>query len=47
MAKALTKSQIATEIATQNNITKKQAVEILESIIQLAYKHAKNTFTIP
>jgi DNA-binding protein HU-beta len=47
MAKALTKSQIATEIATKNNITKKQAVEILESIVQLAYKHAKNTFTIP
>jgi DNA-binding protein HU-beta len=47
MAKALTKSQIAAEIATQNNITKKQAVEILESIVQLAYKHAKNTFTIP
>ena len=47
MAKALTKSQITAEIATRNNITKKQAVEILESIVQLAYKNAKNTFTIP
>jgi DNA-binding protein HU-beta len=47
MAKALTKSQIAAEIATKNNITKKQAAEILESIVQLAYKNAKNTFTIP
>jgi hypothetical protein len=29
MAKALTKSQIAAEIAEKNSITKKQAVEIL------------------
>jgi DNA-binding protein HU-beta len=47
MAKALTKSQIADEIATQNNITKKAAVEILEFIAELAYKNAKNTFTLP
>ena len=47
MAKALTKSQIAAELATQNNLTKKQAVEILESLVQLAYKNAKNTFTLP
>ena len=47
MAKALTKSQIASEIATKNILTKKQAVEILESIVQLAYKNAKNSFTLP
>ena len=47
MAKALTKSQIAAEIATKNNLSKKAAVEILESIAQLAYKHAKDTFTLP
>ena len=47
MAKALTKSQIAVEIATKNNITKKAAVEILEFIAALAYKNAKNTFTLP
>src|SRR2546428_12822552 len=47
MAKALTKSQIAAEIATKSNITKKAAAEILESIAQLAYKNAKNTFTLP
>ena len=47
MAKALTKSQIASEIAEKNSITKKQASEILESIVQLAYKNAKNTFTLP
>ena len=47
MAKALTKSQIAAEIAEKNSITKKQAVEILEFIAALAYKHAKDSFTIP
>ena len=47
MAKALTKSQIAAEIAEKNNITKKQAVEILEFIAETAYKNAKNSFTIP
>jgi DNA-binding protein HU-beta len=47
MAKALSKSQIAAEIATQNNITKKAAAEILEFIAELAYKNAKNSFTIP
>jgi DNA-binding protein HU-beta len=47
MAKALTKSQIAAEIATKNSLTKKQAVEILEQLAALAYKHAKDSFTIP
>ena len=47
MAKALSKSQIASELAEKNGITKKQAVEILEFIAELAYKNAKNTFTLP
>ena len=47
MAKALTKSQIVAELATKNNLSKKQAVEILESLVQLAYKNTKNSFTIP
>jgi len=47
MAKALSKSEIAAEIATKNNLTKKAAEEILESIAQLAYANAKNTFTLP
>ena len=47
MAKALSKSQIAAEIAEKNSLTKKQAVEVLESICDLAYKQAKNTFTLP
>jgi DNA-binding protein HU-beta len=47
MSKALTKSQIVTAIAEKNNLSKKQAVEILEFIVELAYKNAKNTFTLP
>ena len=47
MAKALSKSQIAAEIAAKNNITKKAAVQILDFIAALAYKNAKNTFTLP
>ena len=47
MAKALSKSQIAAELAAKNEITKKQAVQILEHIASLAYKNAKNTFTLP
>ena len=47
MAKALSKSQVAAAIAEKNNITKRQAVEILETIADLAYKNAKNSFTLP
>src|ERR1035437_8550001 len=47
MAKALSKSQVAAAVAEKNGLTKKQAVEILDSICELAYKNAKNTFTLP
>ena len=47
MAKALSKSQIASAIAEKAGLTKKQAGEILEHVAELAYKNAKNTFTLP
>jgi len=47
MAKALTKSQIATTVAELVGVTKKQAVQTLDLLAQLAYKQAKNTFTLP
>jgi len=47
MAKALTKSQIAASIAESTGMTKKQTAEIFDMIAQLAYKNAKNTFTLP
>ena len=47
MSKALSKSQIAAAVAEKNAITKKQAAEILDHVAQLAYRNAKNTFTLP
>ncbi len=47
MAKALSKSQIAATLAEGVGITKKQAVEFLDSLAELAYKNAKNSFTLP
>ena len=47
MAKALTKSQITASLAETVGLTKKQAVQTLEALVALAYKNAKNSFTIP
>ena len=47
MAKALSKSQIAASLAEIVCLTKKQAVQTLEALVALAYKNAKNSFTIP
>ena len=47
MGKALTKSQIAAHIASKFELKKKTSVEILEEIANLAYREAKNSFTLP
>ena len=47
MAKALTKSQIIAQLAATANLPKKQIAGLLENLVQLAYKNAKNGFTIP
>jgi DNA-binding protein HU-beta len=47
MAKALTKSQVVASVAETVGLTKKQASEVLEAIAGLAYKNAKNSFTLP
>jgi DNA-binding protein HU-beta len=46
MAK-LTKSQIAAALAEKVGISKKQSVQYLEELANLAYKEAKNMFTLP
>ena len=43
----MSKSQIAGAIAEKAGLKKKQGTEILEYLAQLAYKNAKNTFTLP
>ena len=47
MAKALTKSQIAASVAETVGLTKKQALQTIEALVALAYKNARNSFTIP
>jgi len=47
MAKPLTKSQISAVIADKTGITKKTALQVLALLAELAYKNAKNTFTLP
>jgi DNA-binding protein HU-beta len=47
MAKAMTKTKIVSSLAEKADITKKQAGIVLESLAALAYKEAKNGFTIP
>jgi DNA-binding protein HU-beta len=47
MGKAMTKSQIAAHLASKFELKKKSAVGILEEIAKLAYREAKNSFTLP
>ena len=47
MAKSLTKTQIVSAVAEAAVITKKQAVATIEALVALAYKGAKDGFTIP
>ncbi len=47
MAKTMTKSQIVAAVADAAGISKKQASAAMEALVNLAYKNAKNGFTIP
>jgi DNA-binding protein HU-beta len=47
MAKAMTKSRIAEHMAGKSGMTRKAAGEFLQELGSLAYREAKNTFTIP
>jgi DNA-binding protein HU-beta len=47
MAKSLTKSEIAAHMAEKVGITKKQVSEFFDAQAELAYKNAKNVFTLP
>ena len=46
MAKAKTKSQIMKELAEKSGLKKKEVVAVVENLVQMAYKEAKNSFTI-
>ena len=47
MAKAMTKTQIVAGVAEAADISKKQAAAALEALTAMAYKGAKDGFTIP
>ncbi len=47
MGKSLTKSQIVDHVAKGADISKKVAAQILDDLANLAYKEAKNAFTLP
>ena len=47
MAKAMTKSKIVEHLAKKTDLTKKQVGQFLEEMAALAYKEAKNGFTLP
>ena len=47
MAKTMTKSQVLAGVAEAAEISKKQATAAVEALVCLAYKHAKNGFTLP
>ncbi len=47
MAKKLSKSAVAAAMAEKVDITKKQAAMFLEELANLAYREAKNSFTLP
>ena len=47
MPKGMTKSQVADHLAEKVGITKKTASQFLEELASLAYKQAKNVFTLP
>ena len=47
MAKSMTKSQIVAGVAEASEISKKQAGATIEALVAMAYKGAKDGFTIP
>ena len=47
MAKAMSKSEIAAQLAEKVGISKKQVNQFFQAQADLAYKQAKNSFVIP
>ena len=45
--KAMTKSAIVAALAEKVGLTKKQSGQFLDELAAMAYKEAKNTFTLP
>ena len=47
MAEKMSKSEVLTHIAEKTGVTKKVAGEVVDALVELAYKEARHEFTIP
>ena len=47
MAKTMTKTAIIGHLAQKSNLSKKQVVELMDQLLSLATKEAKNVFVVP
>jgi len=47
MANSMTKAQLVAGVAEAAEINKKQALAAVEALVNMAYKGAKNGFTVP
>ena len=47
MAKMMTKSATLSTLAQKTNLSKKQIVEVMDNLLSLATKEAKNGFVLP
>ena len=47
MAKAMTKSAIIGSLSQKSGLSKKQVVELMDSLLGLAVKEARNQFVVP
>jgi DNA-binding protein HU-beta len=47
MAKMMSKSALVTHLAEANAMTRKQVVAFMDTLVKVAYKEAKNGFTLP
>lgn len=47
MAKPMTKAKVADHLAKKLDVSKRAAGQFLEELARLAYREAKNSFTIP
>jgi DNA-binding protein HU-beta len=47
MAKSMTKSAIIAQLSDKTDLSKKQVVEVMDQLLVLATKEAKNVFIVP
>jgi DNA-binding protein HU-beta len=46
-SKSMSKSALISHLAETNEMTRKQVIAFMETLVDTAYKQAKNSFTIP